>query len=96
VAFVTRLYFDTSGFFIGIASLRYVGNSKRSFGMNKDKVEYSTIDLERKSKKLISMVIFVCEMELAKHNDDIKGLPSAAMAVRESILTFLALIKTHK
>lgn len=64
--------------------------------MNKDKFEYSIVDLEKKSKKLIRIVISVCEAELAKHNDEIKGLPSAAMAVRESILTFLALINRDK
>lgn len=63
--------------------------------MNKDKHEYGLDDLENVSKELISIVLYVCEEELARHNDDVKGLPSAAMAVRESVLTFLALI-SHK
>lgn len=76
--------------------MRCAENSQRSFGMNKENVKYSICDVEKVSKKLIRMVIFVCEEELAKHNDDIKGLPSAAMAVRESILTFLALVNSDK
>jgi len=60
--------------------------------MNREKLEFRIVVLEKASKELISMVLYVCETELAKHGDEIKGLPSAAMAVRESILTFLALI----
>ena len=72
------------------ASLRYAENSKRSFSMNKDKFEFEK--LEKICTEMISAVLLACEAELAKHNDDVKGLPSAAMAVKESILTFLALI----
>ena len=85
-----------AAFLCETALLRCAENSKRSFSMSKDRFEYSTVDQETKSKKLISMVIAVCEAKLAKHNDDIKGLPSAAMAVRESILTFLALVNSDK
>lgn len=72
------------------ASLRYAENSKRSFGMDKDEVDFA--ELEKICTEMIKTVLLACEAELAKHNDDVKGLPSAAMAVRESILTFLALI----
>ena len=59
--------------------------------MNKDKHEYGLDDLENVSKELISIVLYVCEEELARHNDDVKGLPSAAMAVRESIFSVVRL-----
>ena len=39
-----------------------------------------------------NQVLLTCESELLKNKDKIKALPSAAMAVRESILTFLALV----
>ena len=64
--------------------------------MNNEKREYRVDDLNKESKKFISMTLNVCEMELAKHNDDIPGLSSAAMAVRESITTFLALVNKQK
>ena len=64
--------------------------------MNKEKREYRVDDLEKASKMFISMTLNVCEAELAKHNDDIPGLSSAAMAVRESITTFLALVNRQK
>lgn len=55
--------------------------------MDNDKIELEKICLE-----VISRVLLTCESELLKHNDEIKALPFAAMAVRESILTFLALV----
>jgi len=58
--------------------------------MDKDKVDFE--ELERTCREVIRRVLLTCEAELLKHNDDIKALPSAAMAVKESILTFLALI----
>ncbi len=58
--------------------------------MNRDKVEFEK--LEKSCREVISQVLLVCESELLKHNDEIKALPSAAVAVRESILTFLALV----
>ena len=54
--------------------------------MDKGKIELE--ELERISNELISRVLLTCESKLLKHNDEIKALPSAAMAVRESILTF--------
>lgn len=57
---------------------------------NKTKVDFE--DFEKACCELISLVLLVCESELLKRNDEIKALPSAAMAVRESILTFLALV----
>lgn len=58
--------------------------------MDKDKVEFE--ELEKMCREVISKVLLTCELELIQHDDDIKALPSAAMAVKESILTFLALI----
>lgn len=60
--------------------------------MNEDKSKVDFEDFERACREVISVVLLVCESELFKHNDEIKALPSAAMAVRESILTFLALV----
>ncbi len=58
--------------------------------MKNEKVELE--ELEKICREVISKVLLTCESELLKSNDEIKALPSAAMAVRESILTFLALI----
>lgn len=58
--------------------------------MDREKIELEK--LEQVCHEVISMVLLTCESELIKHNGEIKGLPFAAMAVRESILTFLALI----
>lgn len=60
--------------------------------MDKDKIELKK--LEQLCREVISRVLFTCESELIKHNDEIKALPSAAMAVRESILTFLTLVNS--
>lgn len=59
--------------------------------MCKDKIEFEK--LEKICREVISKVLLTCEWELLNNNDKTKALPSAAMAVRESILTFLALIK---
>lgn len=58
--------------------------------MNRDKVEFEK--LEKSCREVINQVLLTCESELLKNKDKIKALPSAAMAVRESILTFLALV----
>ena len=58
--------------------------------MDKDKIELE--ELEQACREVISRVLHTCESELLKHNDEIKALPSTAMAVRESILTFLVLV----
>ena len=58
--------------------------------MSKDKVEFE--ELEKICRAVISIVLLTCESELLEHGDGIKALPSAAMAVREAILTFLALV----
>ena len=58
--------------------------------MDKKRVEFE--ELEKACRETISRVLlFTCDSEILKH-DDLKALPSAAMAVRESILTFLALV----
>lgn len=61
--------------------------------MNKDKIELEK--LENACHELISRILLTCESELRKCNDNDKALPSAAMTVRDSILTFLALVN-HK
>lgn len=61
--------------------------------MDRDNIEFE--ELEKACREIISRVLLTCESELLKHDDDIKALQSAAMALRESILTFLALV-SHK
>jgi len=58
--------------------------------MDRDKVELEK--LEWLCREVISWVLLTCESELIKHKGEITALPFAAMAVRESILTFLALV----
>lgn len=58
--------------------------------MNKDKIEME--ELKKICHEAIRRVLLICESELRQHNDDIKALPSAALTVKESILTFLALV----
>lgn len=58
--------------------------------MNRNTIEFE--ELEKVCRKVVNIVLLTCEAELFKHNDEVKGLPSAAMAVRESILTFLSLV----
>lgn len=58
--------------------------------MDNDKIELEK--LEKICREVMSRVLLTCESELLKHNDEIKALPSAAMAVKESLLTFLALV----
>ena len=48
-------------------------------------------EFEAACREIISTVLLVCETELAKRNDNDKALPHAAMAVRESLMAFLAL-----
>lgn len=57
-----------------------------------DKDSTALKELEQICHEVISRVLSTCESELSRHNDEITALPSAAMAVRESILTFLALV----
>ena len=59
--------------------------------MSKDRAEFE--ELEKICREVIRRVLLTCELELIQHNDEIKALPYAAMAVKESILTFLALIE---
>jgi len=58
--------------------------------MNNGNVELEK--LEQVCREVISKVLLTCESEILKRDDEMKALPSAAMAVRESILTFLALV----
>lgn len=58
--------------------------------MDKDRIKFE--ELERAYQEIINRVLNTCESELFKHNDKLPALPSAAIAVKESILTFLALV----
>jgi hypothetical protein len=57
--------------------------------MDKDKNEFEAF--EATCHEVISAVLSLCEKELARRNYEEKALPYAALAVRESILAFLAL-----
>ena len=59
--------------------------------MDKDK-KLNSENFEKACNEMISTVLSVCEKELigGKHKD--KALPLAALAVQDSILTFLALV----
>lgn len=58
--------------------------------MNKDSIEFDKI--EQIFHEVIGIVLLTCESQLAKNDDKIEALPYAAMAVKESLLTFLALV----
>lgn len=58
--------------------------------MNADTIKFK--ELEKACLEVVRKVLLTCESELIKQNDDIKALPSAAMTIKESILTFLALV----
>lgn len=85
---ITALY---KRFFYYPALWRCAENSKRSFGMDKNIVYFE--ELDKACREVIGKVLLTCEEELLKNNDNVKGLPAAALAVKESILTFLDLIK---
>ena len=57
-----------------------------------DKNKFELEELETVCLEVIRRILLTSESELFKHNDEIKALPYAAMAVRESILTFLSLV----
>ena len=93
MAFENRFVPIQAVFLWAIASLRRADSYKRSFGRDKERVEFE--ELEKACREIISRVLLLtCESELLKHGDGIKALSSAAMAVRESILTFLALVNS--
>lgn len=51
-------------------------------------------DFEELSQELLDMLFPICEAHRRKYKDEYaKALPPAAMAVQESIRTFLALLK---
>ena len=54
-------------------------------------VECDYEKFEAACRKIISTVLLICEAELAKVNDNEEALPHVAMAVRESLMAFLAL-----
>ncbi|CAK7033646.1 MAG: hypothetical protein DESF_01412 [Desulfovibrio sp.] len=62
--------------------------------MYKNKEEYRVEDFEKSSEELLDMLFPVCEINRCRQKGDYaKALPLAAMAVQESIRTFLALLK---
>ena len=61
--------------------------------MNTDKREYDLEEFETACCEMISKVLFVCEAEYYNRNRNENALSYAAMSVRESILTFLSLVK---
>lgn len=62
--------------------------------MYKNNEEYQVEDFEKLSQDLLDMLFPVCEIHRrGQKNEYAKALPLAAMAVQESIRTFLALLK---
>ena len=62
--------------------------------MYKDNEEYRLENFEKLSQELLDMLFPVCEIHRrGQKNEYAKALPLAAMAVQESIRTFLALLK---
>jgi len=57
----------------------------------KSQIEREYEEFEAACRLIISTVLLVCEAKLAISSDNEKALPHAAMAVRDSILAFLAL-----
>lgn len=90
MAFKNRLVLLQAVFYRLALPCGMVKSSKRSFVM-KSQIELEYEEFEAACRKIISTVLFVCEAELAKSNNHEKALPHAAMAVRESLLAFLAL-----
>lgn len=61
--------------------------------MDKHIEEYWLEDFEKSSQELLDMLFPVCEAHRRKYKDEYaRALPLAAMAVQESIRTFLALL----
>lgn len=60
-----------------------------------EQLEYDYEEFEAACRKIISTALLICEEELIKLNDNDEALPHAAMAVRESLMIFLALT-SHK
>ena len=62
--------------------------------MNKDNGEYRLEDFEKLSQELLDMLFPVCEAHRRERKDEYaNALPPAAMAVQESMRTFMALLK---
>ena len=62
--------------------------------MYKNNEEYQVEDFEKLSQDLLDMLFPVCEIHRrGQKNEYAKALPLAAMAVQESIRTFLALLR---
>ena len=62
--------------------------------MYKDNEEYRLDNFEKLTQELLDMLFPVCEAHRREYKDEYaQALPPAAMAVQESIRTFLALLK---
>ena len=62
--------------------------------MRKDKIEYNFEEFEKQSQEFLDTLFSLCEAQRREIKDEYaKALPSAAMAVQESMRTFLALLK---
>ena len=62
--------------------------------MNENKTKVDFEDFEKLSNQLLDLLFPVCEAHRRRCKDEYaKALPLAAMAVQESIRTFLALLK---
>lgn len=62
--------------------------------MDKHVQEFPLADFENLCQELLDLLFFVCEAQRHKYEDEYAvALPFAAMAVQESIRTFLALLK---
>lgn len=62
--------------------------------MCKNNEEYPFENFEQQCQELLDLLFSVCEMHRRGYKDEYaKALPLAAMAVQESMRTFLALLK---
>lgn len=81
-------------FSCGTALVWCAENSRRGFSMYKNDEEYRLEDFEKLSQELLDMLFPVCEAQRRGYKDEYaKAFSPAAMAVQESIRTFLALLK---
>lgn len=70
------------------------GKLQKRFGMYENNEEYRLENFEKLTQELLDILFPVCEVHRRGHTDEYaKALPLAAMAVQESIRTFLALLK---
>lgn len=64
--------------------------------MCKSNEKFRLEDFEAQCQDLLDMLFHICETHRRKHKDEYaKALPLAAMAVQESMRTFLALLNRN-